>query len=299
MQPHPPACPIAFSSACLPADINSPAASPRAKPCAPQVESLGGESKQLAVCVGTAVLIATLHELRPPTLANLLGALAIDKALAAACASNSSSSSSQGGGGLPAPKPAAAGAAAAGGGAAGVNPAALAALRALHPDEIERLAAPFGGAARPMELQVELEAPCQPGQWLVPASRVAWRPVDQATHEQVAAEERRVWQAVQHGELGGDGALQKALAPLLQLRRASGLPLSPRLMCRLLVLAAGGVNLLLLPAAMHRLALLLPAACCTPHSASCLPRMAAPRLCMPAAPHACARAMMIQFHSSR
>lgn len=202
------------------------------------MDSLG--SSQLAVSVGSAVLVVTCSDLRPPTLANLLGALAIDKAL---IAQRSSGGSSSGGGrsgsALLAPTPEAALL----GGSVAVNPAALAAARVLHPDELAVLAAPFGGAPRPIEHSVVLEEPTEPGQWLVPAKEVTWRVADVASDASLAAEEQRLWQEVQQpaaAALGSDATLQQALEPLLEQRRSSGLALSPPLVSALLMLAAGG-----------------------------------------------------------
>ncbi|KAL4422703.1 hypothetical protein ABPG75_008900 [Micractinium tetrahymenae] len=200
-----------------------------------QVDHLGGSSKQLAISVGTAVLVATLAELKPPTVANLLGALALDRAAL-------SSSSGGGGGGKDSLlKPAAPAAGPLLGSTAAVNPAALAAARVLHADEVAALSAPFGGAARPMQLRLQLEAAEEPGQWLVPAREVTWEPADPAAAQQLAQAEQRVWQEVAQppaAALASDAALQEALAPLLKLRQSSGLALSPRLVSRLLMLAA-------------------------------------------------------------
>lgn len=201
-----------------------------------QVVHLGGSSNQLAISVGTAVLVATLTELKPPTLANLLGALALDRV--ALCGRRSGG----GGGSDLLAKPASTAAGALLGSTAVVNPAALAAARVLHADEVAALSAPFGGAARPMQLRLELEEPEEPGQWLVPAREVHWGPTDAAAVEQLAQTERRVWQEVAQpaaAALASDAALQAALAPLLRLRRSSGLALSPRLVPRLLMIAAG------------------------------------------------------------
>jgi hypothetical protein len=200
------------------------------------VDSLGGSSGQLAISVGSAVLIATCSDLKPPTLANLLGALAVDKALAATRGSSSSNGSSA----LLAANAPAPGS----GAAAALNPAALAAARALHPEELAQLCSPFGAAARPIEHSLVLEQPTEPGQWLVAAKEVVWKARDQRADQRVAAEEQRVWQEAQQqpaaAALASDNALQQLLAPLLELHRSSGLPLSSRLMCNLLLLAAGG-----------------------------------------------------------
>ncbi|KAL4448963.1 hypothetical protein ABPG77_007680 [Micractinium sp. CCAP 211/92] len=199
---------------------------------------LGGSSNQLAISVGTAVLIATLTELKPPTLANLLGALALDRV----ALSGASSSGGDGGSGLDVLKqPSAAAAGRLLGSTAAVNPAALAASRVLHADEIEALSAPFGGAARPMQLRLKLEDPEEPGDWLVPAKEIDWGPVDAKAVAQLEQAERRVWQEVTQpaaAALASDAALQEALAPLLKLRQSSGLALSPRLVSRLIMLAA-------------------------------------------------------------
>jgi hypothetical protein len=203
------------------------------------VNSLGGSSGQLAISVGSAVLIATCSDLKPPTLANLLGALAVDKALAATRGGSSSSNGSSAL--LAAHAPAAAPGS---GAAAALNPAALAAARAMHPEELAQLCSPFGGAARPKEHNLILEQPTEPGQWLVAAKEVAWTARDQQADRRVAAEEQRVWQEVQQqpaaAALASDKALQQLLAPLLELHRSTGLPLSSRLMCNLLLMAAGG-----------------------------------------------------------
>lgn len=197
------------------------------------MDSLGGT--QLVVCVGSAVLVLTCSELRPPTLANLLGALSLDKALLA----QRGSGGADGSGGLLAP------AAAAAGGGAAVNPAALAAAAVLHPDELAALSAPYGGAPRPVDLSMVLEAPTEPGQWLVPAKELSWRLVDEAADARLAAEERRVWQQVQQpaaAALASDAALQAALKPLLEARSCTGLALSPALVAGLLALAAGALR---------------------------------------------------------
>lgn len=209
----------------------------------PQVGSLGPGSNQLAVTVGTAVLIVTCSDLKPPTLVNLLGALSVDKALAAARRGGGGGDAA-GSGLLPLPPPAGGGGAAGAllGSTAAVSPAAAAAARVLHGDELAALCAPFGGALRPVVVDMQLEEPEQPGQWLVRAREVSVRCTDAEGDAAVAAEERRVWQAVQQpaaAALGSDAALRAALEPLLELRRRTGLPLSHRLLCGLLMLAAG------------------------------------------------------------
>ena len=192
---------------------------------------LGGSS--LALCIGSAVLVVSLEELPKPTLANLLGALAIDKALLAMRASGSGSDNV-----LSAP----AAAQQLLGSTVAVNPAALAAARVLHPDEIAALTEPFGGAARPIDCRMELEEPTELGQWLVEAKEVHWKVKDEAADAAIAAEERRVWQAMEQPAaeaLSSEAAMQQLLEPLFGLRRSSGLELSPRLIANLLMLAAG------------------------------------------------------------
>ncbi len=182
------------------------------------------------------MLVASLDGLPKPTLANLLGALAIDKALLAMRASGSGSDNV-----LSAP----AAAQQLLGSTVAVNPAALAAARVLHPDEIAALTEPFGGAARPIDCRMELEEPTEPGQWLVEAKEVHWKVKDAAADAAIAAEERRVWQAVQQPAaeaLGSEAAMQQLLEPLFGLRRSSGLELSPRLIANLLMLAAGALG---------------------------------------------------------
>ncbi len=249
------------------------------RPPTRQACHLGGSSNQLAISVGTAVLIATLTELKPPTLANLLGALALDRV----ALSGASSSGGDGGSGLDVLKqPSAAAAGRLLGSTAAVNPAALAASRVLHADEIEALSAPFGGAARPMQLRLKLEDPEEPGDWLVPAKEIDWGPVDAKAVAQLEQAERRVWQEVTQpaaAALASDAALQEALAPLLKLRQSSGLALSPRLVSRLIMLAAGEALLALsfrrrlLPATCRCL-LAAAAGCmyhCLPPSHGCCP----------------------------
>ncbi|KAI3430425.1 hypothetical protein D9Q98_005020 [Chlorella vulgaris] len=210
-----------------------------------QVDCLGSGTNQLAVTVGTAVLIVTCADLKPPTLANLLGALAVDKALAAMRADDSTGLGSAGTGLLRMPAP--------GGGAAGaapgapllgstvaVNPAALAAARVLHADDLAALCNPLGGAPRPMEGLMEAKQPVKRAQWLV-EGEVTWRCTQEESSAAIEQEERRVWQAVQEpaaAALQSDAALQQLLEPLLGLCCSSGLELSPRLVCRLLMLAA-------------------------------------------------------------
>lgn len=199
-----------------------------------QAEFLGGSS--LALCIGSAVLVAPLEELPKPTLANLLGALALDKALIAMRASGAGA----GDGVLSAP----AAAQQLLGSTVAVNPAALAAARVLHPEEIAALSDPFGGAPRPIDCRLELEEPTEPGQWLVEAKEVTWKVTDESADAAIAAEERRVWQEVQQpaaAALGSDAAMQQLLEPLLQLRRSSGYELSPRLVAKLVMLAAGAL----------------------------------------------------------
>jgi hypothetical protein len=213
--------------------------------------------------------------LKPPTLANLLGALAVDKALAAMRADDSTGLGSAGTGLLRMPAP--------GGGAAGaapgapllgstvaVNPAALAAARVLHADDLAALCNPLGGAPRPMEGLMEAKQPVKRAQWLV-EGEVTWRCTQEESSAAIEQEERRVWQAVQEpaaAALQSDAALQQLLEPLLGLCCSSGLELSPRLVCRLLMLAAGeleevsGVHVAVCAAAwalLVRLMCLLPA----------------------------------------
>ena len=196
-----------------------------------QAEFLGGG--RLAVCIGSAVLVVSLDELPKPTLANLLGALAIDKALLAMRASGSGCADV-----LSAPTATQQLL----GSTVAVNPAALAAVRVLHPDEIEALCEPFGGAARPIDCRMQLKEPTEPGQWLVEAEEVIWKVKDEAADAAIAVEERRVWQEVQQpaaAALGSEAAMQQLLDPLLQLRRSSGYDLSPRFVSHLLMMAAG------------------------------------------------------------
>lgn len=195
---------------------------------------MGGS--QLAVSVGSAVLVVSCSDLKPPTLANLLGALAVDRALAVMRRGGGSSGSD----GASLLAPAAAGPLLGSTAAAAVNPAAMAAAQVLHPDELAALSAPFGSAARPMVHSMQLEAPTDSSQWLVKATSVEWRVADEAADAQIATEERRVWQEVQQpAALASDVALQQVVAPLLELRRKTGLQLSPRLVARLAMLAAG------------------------------------------------------------
>lgn len=216
------------------------------------------------MCIGSAVLVASLDELPKPTLANLLGALAIDKALLAMRASGSGSADV-----LSAP----AAAQQLLGSTVTVNPAALAAVRVLHPDEIEALCEPFGGAARPIDCRMKLKEPTEPGQWLVEAEEVIWKVKDEAADAAIAAEERRVWQEVQQpaaAALGSEAAMQQLLEPLLQLRRSSGYDLSPRLVANLLMMAAGMLGLVGLGCWVAGCTqLLCTAGCCCLHQ--CMP----------------------------
>lgn len=212
-----------------------------------QLDSLGSGTNQLSVSVGTAVLVATCSDLLAPTAFNLIGAMDLHQAM--------QSMRLNGGGGDAAPGllpvPALSGAASGDavrrvladgpllGCTAEVNPMAAAALRVLHPDEVAAATHPLGGRARPMTVDAELGKPTQPGQWLVRA-RTTWRCTQPEDDDALAAEERRVWQEVaQPAAVRDDDAMKAALEPLLALRRRSGMGLSPRLVHRLLMLAAG------------------------------------------------------------
>jgi hypothetical protein len=217
-----------------------------------QLDSLGSDTNQLSVNVGTAVLLATCTDLLPPTMFNLIGAMAVDRAMQS-MRLNGSGGAAPGLLPVPALTDAASGDAVSRvladgpllGSTAEVNPMAATALRVLHPDELAAALSPLGGHARPMTIDEKLEEPTQPGQWLVRA-HMTWRCTQPEDDAAMAAEEERVWQEVAQPAAApprDDDALHAALEPLLALRRRSGMALSPRLVQRLLMLAGGALRL--------------------------------------------------------
>ncbi|GAB4820197.1 hypothetical protein N2152v2_007243 [Parachlorella kessleri] len=201
-----------------------------------------GDSGQLALVAGGSLLLAEL-QLRPPTLANLIGALCL-----------STPATRRG------TDPASALFGEVDTHAAAANPCAAAAAAALHESELASLAGPpaVGSAApAPVHFVLELEtqqaehaqrAHSSDAQQLVQPAVVRW---SEPSSPALQAAERVAWDAVLDRSASGNsdasGAaaatsgirLQQAVQQLLLVSQQHGVPLSQRLLSRLLQAAAG------------------------------------------------------------
>eukprot|EP00887_Chlorella_sp_A99_P000200 scaffold13.g200.t1 len=169
----------------------------------------GSAAGQLALAAGGAVVLLDLP-LRPPTLAQLVGALAV------------------------------AGAEARGGGAAARNPCAAAAARALHADELARLAAPTGDGPRLVAPRFT-PRPTAAGAPALPLVEcdVEWPEVGAERLDAAEAACSRALQDPGHAALTSEPAFEQLIQPLLDLATKQGAVVSPRLLARLLLAAAG------------------------------------------------------------
>jgi hypothetical protein len=173
----------------------------------------GANQGQIVLAAGGAALVTDL-DVRPPTLANLIGSLRV-------------ASQAQRDGDVPA--------------------AALAAASALQEDDLAALAAPSGGAAGP--LRFGLTAGAAPSSELLSAAEVHWEVAGGAAlrEAEAAAWSQLLTTAAAAGS-GKKGPTEAAflaiVQPLLQKAQKARSALSYDLLCKLLMAAAGEYALL-------------------------------------------------------